>query len=73
MCVRAQRLGRGRERLPVTRRKARRQSKEPGVMTMMQGGWMGDWGTSYMGGWGGLGMVLIVILVVVGIAALIRK
>jgi len=42
-------------------------------MTMMQGGWMGDWGTSYMGGWGGLGMVLIVILIVVGIAALIRK
>ena len=31
---------------------------------MMQGGWMGDGGTSYMSGWGGLGMVLIVSLVV---------
>ncbi len=40
---------------------------------MMQGGWMGNWGTGYMGGWGGLGMVLIVILFVAGIVALIRK
>ena len=40
---------------------------------MMQGGWMGDWGTSYMSGWGGTGMVLIVSLVVVGISARIRK
>ncbi len=40
---------------------------------MMQGGWMGNWGAGYMGGWGGLGMVLIVILFVVGIVALIRK
>lgn len=59
--------------LPVTRRKARRQSKEPGMMTMMQGSWMGDGGTGFMDGWGGLGMVLIVVLVVAGIAARIRK
>ena len=43
------------------------------VMTMMQGDWMGNWGTGYMGGAGGLLTILVVILVIVGIAAVIRK
>lgn len=42
-------------------------------MTMMQGDWMGGWGTGSMGGWGGLWMTLIVIAVIVGIVAVIRK
>ena len=40
---------------------------------MMQGNWMGGWGTGYMNGWGGLGMVLIVVLVIAGIIAITRK
>ncbi|OIQ87416.1 hypothetical protein GALL_307110 [mine drainage metagenome] len=40
---------------------------------MMQGNWMGDWGTGYMHGWGGLWMLLIVILAIVGMIAVIRK
>jgi hypothetical protein len=40
---------------------------------MMQGDWMGNWGSGYMGGAGGLWMILVVILVIVGIAAVIRK
>ncbi|MBU1689160.1 MAG: hypothetical protein KJ958_08350 [Gammaproteobacteria bacterium] len=43
------------------------------VMTMMQGNWMGGWGTGYMGGGGGFWMILVVILVIVGIVAVIRK
>jgi uncharacterized membrane protein len=42
-------------------------------MTMMQGDWMTGWGIGSMGGWGGLWMTLIVILVVVGIVAVMRK
>jgi len=43
------------------------------VMAMMQSDWMGGWGTGSMGGWGGLWMVLVVIAVIVGIVAVIRK
>jgi hypothetical protein len=43
------------------------------AMTMMQGDWMGSWGTGFMGRWGGLWMALVVILVIVGIVAVIRK
>ena len=40
---------------------------------MMQGDWMGSWGTGYMGGWGGLLMILVVLLIIVGLVAAIRK
>ncbi len=40
---------------------------------MMQGDWMGNWGSGYMGGTGGLWMTLVVILVIVGIVAVMRK
>lgn len=40
---------------------------------MMQGNWMGSWGTGYMGGGGGFWMILVVILAIVGIVAVIRK
>ena len=39
---------------------------------MMQGEWMGSWGTGFMGG-GGLWMVLVVVLIVAGIIAVFRK
>ena len=37
---------------------------------MMNGDWMSGWGAGYMGGWGGLGMILIVALVVIGVVAI---
>jgi len=40
---------------------------------MMQGDWMGNWGSGYMGGASGLWMTLVVILVIVGIVAVMRK
>ncbi|MDP1756597.1 MAG: hypothetical protein Q8L38_04005 [Pseudohongiella sp.] len=40
---------------------------------MMRGDWTGSWGTGYMGGSGGLWMVLVVILVIAGIVVVIRK
>lgn len=40
---------------------------------MMQGNWMGGWGTSHMSGWGGLWTVLIVVLVIAGIVVIMRK
>ncbi|WP_269083878.1 hypothetical protein [Thiobacillus denitrificans] len=40
---------------------------------MMNGDWMSGWGTGYMGGWGGLGMILIVALIVIGVVAIMRK
>ena len=39
----------------------------------MQGNWMEGWGTGYMSGSGGLWMVLIVVLVIAGIVAIMRK
>lgn len=39
---------------------------------MMQGEWMGSWGTGFMGG-GGLWMVLVAVLLVVAIIAVSRK
>jgi len=40
---------------------------------MMKGDWMGSWGTGHMDGGGGLWMILVVILVIAGIVAVIRK
>ena len=40
---------------------------------MMQGDWMGSWGAGYMGGWGGLPMILVVVIVIGGIVAIVRK
>ena len=40
---------------------------------MMNGDWMSGWGTDYMGGWGGLGMILILVLIVIGVVAIMRK
>ena len=39
----------------------------------MQGDWMGSWGSGHMGGGGGLWMALVVLVVIVGIFAVIRK
>ncbi len=38
---------------------------------MMQGEWMGSWGTGFMGG--GLWMVLVVVLVAAVVIAILRK
>jgi len=38
----------------------------------MMEGWMGNWGTGSMGGWGGPWMILVLILAVVGIVAVVR-
>lgn len=40
---------------------------------MMQGNWMGSWGTGYMGGWGGVSMIVVAVIVIFGIVALVRK
>ena len=40
---------------------------------MMQGDWMGGWGTGYMGGWGGLLLILVAIVAIVGIVAMFRR
>jgi len=40
---------------------------------MMQGDWMWGWGTGSMGEWGGSWMILVVIAVIVGIVAFMRK
>ena len=38
----------------------------------MMDGWMGNWGTGSMGGWGGSLMILVWILAIVGIIAVVR-
>lgn len=40
---------------------------------MMQSDWMGNWGIGPMTGWGGLWMVLVVIVVIAGIVAVISR
>ena len=37
----------------------------------MMEGWMGNWGTGSMGGWGGLWMIVVGILAIVGIVAVV--
>ncbi len=35
-------------------------------------GWMGNWGTGLIGGWGGSLMILVWVLAIVGIVAVVR-
>ncbi|KVW99654.1 hypothetical protein ABW22_00325 [Thiobacillus denitrificans] len=73
MYVSAQHILQGRQTIAASCRNDRRQSIYQEGMTMMNGDWMSGWGTGYMGGWGGLGMILIVALIVIGVVAIMRK